>query len=654
MTQKIDLGNVRGKTGQKGKDGIGIKSIERTGRDGLIDTYTITYTNDETSTFTVQSIDSAELVDGFLENDNSLDDKVPSVKAVRTALLQKVGSDYAYSKEASDERYIQTSDVGETVSPTTHTHGKLQSDGKIDTSNNANKNVVTDSQGNITLESKPTIDTSMSASSTRAVQNKVIKSYVDSQVFEAQTNNQITIETELLEDSTNPVQSNAIYSALENGLDTHTHTKSDITDISFGTTSGTFAEGNDGRFTDSRNPKPNSIDASSSVDLNTYTQPAFYYQKNNNNSANVIHKPLDVNRAFTLLVEKQTNQGVKQTFTYYSMDSPQTFIRVKHDSNTTWSEWEEISFVGHTHTRSEITNFSHNHNQITSDGKIGSVADLPLITTTNGVITVGSFGGDTSEDSNKFVSCADARLRDARTPLPHISDNKDTYGASTRVNYGHCKIINSLTKNAYEDGEVLSAYQGKILDSKISLKAPTNHSSTEKTYGTSTNLKYGHSKATNDNPLMDSENGNIGVKTDEFARGDHCHPSDTSKQDKSGFNWTKLDTTIVSGINGCNLYANEHFCYATIDVTLSNKTITKSQDYVMQQEWVKNSDYRPPHLITTVSEEGSGGREILVKLNKNGDLIARALHTSYESTSFHIVCSLFYPRFSIDNNGNVE
>lgn len=38
-----------------------------------------------------------------------------------------------------------------------HTHGNLQSDGSVGTSNNASKNVVTDSNGKITTEAKPTI-----------------------------------------------------------------------------------------------------------------------------------------------------------------------------------------------------------------------------------------------------------------------------------------------------------------------------------------------------------------------------------------------------------------------------------------------------------------------------------------------------------------
>lgn len=42
-----------GKDGEDGEDGIGIYSITKTGTDGLVDTYTITYTNGNTGTFTV-------------------------------------------------------------------------------------------------------------------------------------------------------------------------------------------------------------------------------------------------------------------------------------------------------------------------------------------------------------------------------------------------------------------------------------------------------------------------------------------------------------------------------------------------------------------------------------------------------------------------
>lgn len=44
-----------GENGQDGEDGVGITSITKTGTSGLVDTYTITYTDGNTSTFTVKN-----------------------------------------------------------------------------------------------------------------------------------------------------------------------------------------------------------------------------------------------------------------------------------------------------------------------------------------------------------------------------------------------------------------------------------------------------------------------------------------------------------------------------------------------------------------------------------------------------------------------
>ena len=67
------------------------------------------------------------------------------------------------------------------------------------------------------------------------------------------------------------------------------------------------------------------INASASnpnIDLNNYIESGVYYQPNNSNSQYVTNKPTNDNLAFNLFVEKQTDNGVKQTFTYY--DYPKT------------------------------------------------------------------------------------------------------------------------------------------------------------------------------------------------------------------------------------------------------------------------------------------------------------------------------------------
>lgn len=52
---KTLIGNI------KGKDGRGVASIEKTGTTGSVDTYTITYTDSTTSTFTINNSDSISL-----------------------------------------------------------------------------------------------------------------------------------------------------------------------------------------------------------------------------------------------------------------------------------------------------------------------------------------------------------------------------------------------------------------------------------------------------------------------------------------------------------------------------------------------------------------------------------------------------------------
>ena len=62
---------------------------------------------------------------------------------------------------------------------------------------------------------------------------------------------------------------------------------------------------------------------------------------------------------------------------------------------------------------------------ITSAGAIGSTANLPVITTTGGALSVGAFG----TGANQFCQGNDSRLSDARTPTAHTHGNITNVGA---------------------------------------------------------------------------------------------------------------------------------------------------------------------------------------------------------------------------------
>jgi len=71
---------------------------------------------------------------------------------------------------------------------------------------------------------------------------------------------------------------------------------------------------------------------------------------------------------------------------------------------------------------------SHVHGNITNAGAIGSTTNLPIITTTSGVLIASSFG----TGANTFCQGNDARLSDSRTPTAHAMDSA-TYHTSSDV-----------------------------------------------------------------------------------------------------------------------------------------------------------------------------------------------------------------------------
>ena len=57
-------------------------------------------------------------------------------------------------------------------------------------------------------------------------------------------------------------------------------------------------------------------------------------------------------------------------------------------------------------------------------------------------------------------------LNSTKAPNNHAT-SQTTYGIGTASQYGHCKVINNLTTGNAADGQALNAYQGKILNDKV-------------------------------------------------------------------------------------------------------------------------------------------------------------------------------------------
>lgn len=77
-----------------------------------------------------------------------------------------------------------------------------------------------------------------------------------------------------------------------------------------------------------------------------------------------------------------------------------------------------VPWSGVTDKPESYTPSSHTHGNISNDGKIGSTANLPIITGTGGVLQAGSFG----TAANTFCEGNDSRLSDSRDPNDHASN----------------------------------------------------------------------------------------------------------------------------------------------------------------------------------------------------------------------------------------
>ena len=118
---------------------------------------------------------------------------------------------------------------------------------------------------------------------------------------------------------------------------------------------------------------------------------------------------------------------------------------------------------------STMTPSSHTHGDITNDGKLGSTANLPLITSTGGKIATGSFGNS----ANTFCEGNDSRLSDARTPTSHTHGNitndgkigstankpliTTTGGEVTTGSFG--TSANTFAEGNHTHGQYLTAHQ---------------------------------------------------------------------------------------------------------------------------------------------------------------------------------------------------
>ena len=174
---------------------------------------------------------------------------------------------------------------------------------------------------------------------------------------------------------------------------------------SFGNTANTFAEGN---HTHNNSGIRENITASAGdeKDLDNYKEIGVYTLSKPNNNDYIAENSVPIkNVALYIEVEKFSGSAVIQTVKTLPSDgtSSRYFYRFYVTSKSRWTNWQEIAFTD---------------------------------------------------------------IVDSKAPMDHAS-SEDTYGLGNTSEYGHIKLIDNLNASFLEDGEALSAHQGKVLKEHI-------------------------------------------------------------------------------------------------------------------------------------------------------------------------------------------
>lgn len=344
---------------------------------------------------------------------------------------------YAESGHNHDNTYIKLSNTTglvkndgtidtTTYSTASHTHGNLQTNGVIGTSNNANKNVITDANGKITTENKPTIPTKTSDLTNDGDGSNVFVKDNDSRLTNSRTptshshgnitnNGRVTVDYDTIILGPALIADNNDDGTLKTGLlsSAYISDRSSLQNINHSLDGNETSQENvniliDAKIGDISGALNNKINKSStkglvkndgSIDTTSYLSslPSHTHTKSEITNFTHTHSISDVDTLQTALNGKANTSHTHTTseitdfpvipdVSNYIQKSSTSGL-VKNDGSIDTTSYLS-SLPNHTHKKSEITDFTHTHN-------ISDVATLQ--TTLNGK-------ANTSHTHNEYVT----------------------------------------------------------------------------------------------------------------------------------------------------------------------------------------------------------------------------------------------------------
>jgi phage-related tail fiber protein len=295
------------------------------------------------------------------------------------------------------------------------------------------------------------------------------------------------------------------------GLPIITTTNGVLITGAFGTTAGTFCQGNDSRLSDARTPL-------------THTHPIS-----------------DVTNLQSVLDGKASSTHTHSADAVTSG----TFDIARIPTGTT----STTVCIGNDARLSDArTPTSHTHGNISNTGAIGSTANLPLITTTNGAITTGSFG----TAANTFCQGNDSRLSDARTPTAHNHSASEITSGTLNVDRIPGLDASKITTGTI-DAARLPSYVDDVLEFSSTNDFPVNGETGKIYISLATNKTYrwsGSAYVYITSGAVDSVAGKTGIVTldkSDVGLGNVDNTADANKNVLTATKWATARTLSFTG-----------------------------------------------------------------------------------------------------------
>ena len=317
-----------------------------------------------------------------------------------------------------------------------------------------------------------------------------------------------------------------------------------------------------------------------------------------------------------------------------------------------------------------FTPSSHTHGNLTNDGKVGTNADKPVVTTTGGAITAGSVASPITISSGTIGHAASGP-----SSAVSINDAKKTVKISVDT-YGHTTAIE-------EKAIQIDESQVTDLTTHLGQKAPTSHASTATTYGVGSTTNYGHVKVddamsdSSTNPVQNSTikafvNSSINALAayyitknaagDPFAthaelaasttvysggavrvptRNDYCIV--LADETNGGGDSTRYtydsDSTTYSASNWAFQYVfNKQFTQAQVDAMNSGITSAKVGTYDGYTTTLANTLIVGPANNSTSNAANTTTNSIYLNLTQGGDVVTGSSHNIVGSNGTTVAC----------------